>query len=51
MVKIYQPFPRQALVFTCLQHRSFENPVGKGEIARNELCVKITLLRSTPKNF
>ena len=28
--------PKQALIFTCLQHKSFENPVGKGEIARNE---------------
>ena len=26
----------QALVFTCLQYRSFDNSVGKGEIARNE---------------
>ena len=31
-----QPFPKQALVFTCLQYKSFENTVGKGEIARNE---------------
>ena len=31
-----QPFPKQALVFTCLQHKSFENTVGKGEIARDE---------------
>ena len=31
-----EPFPKQALVFTCLQSKSFENPVGKGEIARNE---------------
>ena len=30
------PFPKQALVFTCLQYKSFENTVGKGEIARNE---------------
>ena len=30
------PFPKQALVFTCLQYESFENTVGKGEIARNE---------------
>ena len=30
------PFPRQALVFTCLQYKSFENTVGKEEIARNE---------------
>ena len=25
-----------ALVFTCLQYKSFEKTVGKGEIARNE---------------
>ena len=31
-----QPFPKQALVFTCLQYKSFENTVGKGEIAHNE---------------
>ena len=31
-----QPFPKQALVFTRLQYKSFENTVGKGEIARNE---------------
>ena len=30
------PFPKQTLVFTCLQYKSFENTVGKGEIARNE---------------
>ena len=28
------PFPKQALAFTCLQYRSFENIVGKREIAR-----------------
>ena len=27
---------KQALVFMCLQYKSFENTVGKGEIARNE---------------
>ena len=32
----HYPFPKQALVFMCLQCRSFENTVGKGEIARNE---------------
>ena len=31
-----QPFPKQALVFTCLQYKSFENTTGKGEIARNK---------------
>ena len=30
------PFPKQALVFTCLLYKSFENTVGKVEIARNE---------------
>ena len=36
--KFYLPsfFPKQALVFMCLQYKSFENNVGKGEIARNE---------------
>ena len=29
-------FPKQALLFTCLQYKSFEITVGKGEIARNE---------------
>ena len=33
---LLQPFPKQALVFTCLQCKSFENTAGKGEIARNE---------------
>ena len=29
-------FPKQVLVFTCLQNKSFENTVRKGEIACNE---------------
>ena len=29
-------FPKQALVFTCLQYKTFEKTVGNGEIARNE---------------
>ena len=32
----FLPFPKQALVFTCPQYKSFENTVGKGEIAHNE---------------
>ena len=32
----YYPFPKQALVFMCLQYKSLENTVEKGEIARNE---------------
>ena len=35
-VKALYPFPKQALVFTCLQYDSLENTVGKGEIARYE---------------
>ena len=30
---LYKPFPKQALVFTCLQYKSFENTEEKGEIA------------------
>ena len=32
----FNPFPKQALVFTCLQEKSFKNTLGKGEIAHNE---------------
>ena len=35
-VMVCYPFPEQALVFTCLQNKSFENIVGKGEIAGYE---------------
>ena len=31
-----QAFPKQAHVFMCLQCTSFENTVGKGEIAHNK---------------
>ena len=34
--KFIQTSPKQALVFTCLHYKSFENTVGKGGIARNE---------------
>ena len=34
-----QPFPKQALVSTCLQYKSFENTVGKAEIAPDEFVV------------
>ena len=30
------PFPKQALVFTCLLYKFFENTVVKGEIAHDE---------------
>ena len=32
----YQPFPKQAQDFTCLQYKSFENTVEKRKIAHNE---------------
>ena len=32
----FNPFPKQALVSMCLPFMSFENTVGKGEIARYE---------------
>ena len=31
-----KPFPKQSLVFTCLQYLSFETTAGKGEIACNK---------------
>ena len=31
----FNRFPKQALVFTCLQYKSFENTVGKGAIMSN----------------
>ena len=33
---VIKPFPKQAHVFTCLRYKSFENTVGKGEIACNK---------------
>ena len=43
----FNPFPKQALVFTCLQYKSFENDVGKGEIARNEQFLLFSTVFST----
>ena len=34
--KIAQPIPKQALVFTCLHYKSFENTVGKKETVYNK---------------
>ena len=36
ITEMHKSFSTQALVFTCLQYKSFENTVCKGEIARNE---------------
>ena len=35
-IPINSTFPKQALIFMCLHHKSFENTVGKGKIARNQ---------------
>ena len=35
-LRLIETFPKQALVFTYLQYKPFENTAGKGEIARNE---------------
>ena len=34
--KTVQSLTKQALVFTCLLYKPFENTAGKGEITRNE---------------
>ena len=38
---------KQTLAFTCLQYKSFENTVGKGEIARNEQFLLFPTVFST----
>ena len=44
---IFKPFPKQALVFTFLVYKSFENTVGKGEIAHNEQILLFPTVFST----
>ena len=34
--EIVQPFPKEALVFMCLQYKYFENIEGKGDIPGNK---------------
>ena len=33
---LLNPVPNKPVLFTCVQHKSFKNTVGKGEIARDE---------------
>ena len=40
IINFNQPFPKRALVFTCLQYKYFENTAGKGENA----CIEQFLL-------
>ena len=35
-VRPINPLPNKPWIFTCLQYKSFENTVGKGEISRYE---------------
>ena len=37
-----EPFPKQALAFRYLQYKTFENTVGKGEIAQNKQFLLFT---------
>ena len=45
------PFPKQPLVFTCLQYKSFENTVGKGETAHNEQFLLFPVFLTHLENF
>ena len=45
--ELHFPFPKQAVVFTCLQYKSFENTAGKGEIASNEQFLLFPTVFST----
>ena len=44
-------FPKQVLAFTCLQYKSFENTVIKGEIARNEKFLLFPVFSTLLENF
>ena len=46
-----QPFPKQALVFSGLLYKSFENTVGKGEIARNKQFLLFPVFSNRLENF
>ena len=39
LLKQVNPFPNKPWFFTCLQYKSFENSVGKGDIAHDEQCL------------
>ena len=46
-----KPFPKQALVFTCLPKKSFENTVEKGKLARNEQFLLFPVFSTHLENF
>ena len=45
--KVNKHFPEQNVVFTCLQYKSFENTVGKEEIACKEQFLLFPTVFST----
>ena len=44
---LLNPFPNKSCFFTCLLYKSFENTLGKGDIARNEQCLILPPVFST----
>ena len=49
--KMWLSFPKQGLVFTCLQYKSSENTVGKGENARNKEFLLFPVFSTHLENF
>ena len=45
------PFPNNPCFFTCLQYKSFENTVRKGEIAGNERFLPFPQFSTILENF
>ena len=48
---VLQTCNKQALVFTCLQHKSSVNTVGKGEIAHNKQFLLFPVFSTCLENF
>ena len=46
-----KPFLKQALVYMCLQYKSFENTKGKKEIACNEIFLLFPVFSNYLENF
>ena len=50
--RLHQLFPKQALVFMCLQNKSFESTAGKGEIAcYDQFLLFLTVFPTLLENF
>ena len=46
-----QPFPKQALIFTCMQYKSFENTVEKEKLLIRAISLFPTAFSNHLKNF